>query len=480
MFRPPLACDDGTRFRGDPRLSLVRPIPCMLAAALAGCSSACPNPITQVELEPAEHYLAEGSSFRATARGFARARLDRLVATSLDRPCVFVRWSASEGVSVEPGGADAEIALLDVREGVVTATVTVRRRVIWCLDEVSRAEGRLSVKAPNFGDMIVEGDPPDGALTAVLVRAHDGKGPRWDWAFGVSGTAALGTNLEPLPNGTSEVAAFRTGRSALLRGDGQVGPWTSAPDVVQVDSGPGFLRTIPVWFVFPSGAFNPSKDSDWAEGQVRHVTDLFEANRVGIGLEFRGAFSFPDTLDVVTDTTAACDHVNAYLQGYPGQATGIAQTSNAALVTGSADIIGEFADLFVILVSALPEDRRGRACPDTASAGRTVFVSKRGRGAVTLPHEVIHHLGFLSEMIDVDGVDFSVPGFEFNLMYAHQSDDWAALRDHLTLGQVYRMNFDEDSWINRIYAGSGHPTRDCQPRVGDTIPCPALFTDLGG
>jgi hypothetical protein len=112
-----------------------------------------------------------------------------------------------------------------------------------------------------------------------------------------------------------------------------------------------------------------------------------------------------------------------------------------------------------------------------------VFVDADNRYGTTLAHEIGHVL-LGAELPDyghssVDGAPKE--GFNrFNLMLDFVDSDLGTPRDHLTLGQVFRIAVDDMGWLNLSGVRDGEK-KDC-PIPGDattdTQECPKLTHDI--
>jgi len=140
---------------------------------------------------------------------------------------------------------------------------------------------------------------------------------------------------------------------------------------------------------------------------------------------------------------------------------------------------------------------RGFACrpgpeasPERDALGGIVLIEWGDREPETLAHEIGHMLGLHYPPLPEFGHTRYLTGFNrtHNLMWT--GDD--SPRDHLSVGQVFRMNVDEHSWLNRagVAALLTGVTRECQcdpystgprdPGAGPEVNnwCPKLWLDV--
>lgn len=116
----------------------------------------------------------------------------------------------------------------------------------------------------------------------------------------------------------------------------------------------------------------------------------------------------------------------------------------------------------------------GFTCPADIASGTVVLIGINGRLATTFAHELGHALGPWPLWGHPE--DFGV-GSEFdgsNLMVGGENDWSAANRQHLTLGQVFRITVARDALVN----GSGSGIQ-CYPDMTKETPCPRLAKDIG-
>jgi hypothetical protein len=82
---------------------------------------------------------------------------------------------------------------------------------------------------------------------------------------------------------------------------------------------------------------------------------------------------------------------------------------------------------------------------------------------------------------DLDGFD------QTNLMWNEVNATIGLERDHLSVGQVLRMNVDDRSWVNVMRVKGGTTlgrirtgdTERCQSERDTTTPCPRLRQEVG-
>ena len=268
-------------------------------------------------------------------------------------------------------------------------------------------------------ELVVKGGPVRGAVGALL----DGSSPTGPWddqrrsGQGSSATFPVElTALSPL----DEAVAFGLERTPAIKST----PWTGGGDRFVVRLSPATNVPVPVWIV--AGPFHREL-GDAASALVGAMAAL-RSERTGIGLspvEFKdatahsGQLSFTSFWDLVRTVGEEPGRVNVYWLGLVDGGTG-----------------------------------NGLAIPGYVAVGHDT-------GAPVLAHEFGHefsleHVG--PPRFDADAL---MQPFVGNV--------------YLSEGQVFRMQFDPGSAVNRFGspAPAGKPTRTCLSAQHDPL-CPAL------
>jgi hypothetical protein len=141
------------------------------------------------------------------------------------------------------------------------------------------------------------------------------------------------------------------------------------------------------------------------------------------------------------------------------------------------------AKLNLYFVSELHYFYDGLTCigdSDPNSSRYVIFVADVQHAPSTLAHEIGHALGLVGVASLPQGVSGQYAGdvneLELgpylgtdNLMFIGVSDV-----GQITVGEIYRMHFDQRSWLWRgASAGAGYP-RECQASPVEGGPCPPL------
>jgi hypothetical protein len=115
---------------------------------------------------------------------------------------------------------------------------------------------------------------------------------------------------------------------------------------------------------------------------------------------------------------------------------------------------------------------------------KVIYVSIAGDSPGTLAHEFGHALGLQDWPGNKAGHTGAVgtariQGFMYpNLMWTGLNDLQASEQWHFSIGQDYRMNMDDQSWMITGHLVQGRIGLDCHPTVPeDSMPCPFLARD---
>jgi len=299
---------------------------------------------------------------------------------------------------------------------------------------------------------------------AVLMdAAHVGTACVTDMVVAVTEEGPIGDNLTdrtPCPN---ESAVFSASQAPVLRLAPNQVPWTdNAGDVLQQPTAALVQLSVYVWTAVPVD--QASEVSNDADKDIDLANRLFSENRVGITIVRQVV-----TASQLDETTV--DIADLYCSD--------AET----LFNRDFDGMSVSAAVHVIYVTAIEGEDRGFTClrDDAARADGLMFIAVEGRAATTLAHEVGHLLSLLLPPA-YQGHTNMLHGFDQqNLMWGRISLDIAEARDHFSIGQVYRMHFDDNSFLNYRGVRSGGTRGACPCNPYDDVgppACPVLSKDL--
>jgi len=222
-------------------------------------------------------------------------------------------------------------------------------------------------------------------------------------------------------------------------------------------------RPLDVYIVDRTGG-NAEQEIAW---EREGATTLFDLNRVGIWFNAVEARRLqPGPYGTVKATDGACAS-DAYLAGLLDIPIGQLQTDEAAAMR-----------VYVAYVNVLADDAgtypKGWICHKTRTRGPVVLISA-AKSVTTFPHEMGHAL--LGEAFGGhDTTDLS------NLMNVTDVTCGGATRNHIWLGQAFRMNLDTVSWLLHGVPAAQlmeRGARRCQGRREQPAACPAENKDMG-
>ncbi|MCZ6756613.1 MAG: hypothetical protein O7E49_15000 [Gemmatimonadetes bacterium] len=204
-----------------------------------------------------------------------------------------------------------------------------------------------------------------------------------------------------------------------------------------------------------------TQEYDQAVLDVELASDILEANRVGIVLEL--VENFANNIEGDTE-----------LNGCPSDQT---------------EVVDSVLNIYVVAVAP----GFGAHCRRTpGKLVEVIFLMQTRHSPALLAHEIGHALGLwkpgkFGHTEDLKGFGTS------NVMLAWEADDKSENRDQLSLGQGFRMNVDEESWLNHSASMNalgnvitdGTKARDaalirlqCQCETYNATPCPKLAKDF--
>jgi hypothetical protein len=439
-------------------------------SAAAGSCSCCHKPcVDAVEIVPPAVVVGPGpaqtASFELEARLWTgtladrhsiadQKRLDDLQWSSNAAWLVLVRQDRNRAVFNLSGAVPTTGA-----EALVTAKV----------DGVASPAAKIDVVTP---DLVAGNDtlhasyaadlPPSASVVNAAVTVGAGCA---DSLVGFVRTSVLGQQVAPCPDPGAPwgLALLAVDHAMTL----EPYAWTPGTDAADRVGAQGSLRSLPValWVAIGPNDLDPGDDMtqrrhevmDLALADLELADTIFAANRAGI------AFSLVDSVTVTDGQALAAIGNDCF-------------TANALTTHYVADVIN------VYYVEEL-QDIRGVECGARRTEQNAIYVSWTAHSSSTLAHELGH---LLSLTLPRDGHTDALSGFDLiNVMASGLSDADARGRDQFTIGQVFRMNTDSASWLNRATNG-GQRVRDvsaprlaCQCQIDSTVPpCPGLGEDL--
>lgn len=204
-----------------------------------------------------------------------------------------------------------------------------------------------------------------------------------------------------------------------------------------------------------------TQEYDQAEMDVELASDILEANRVGVVLEIVENFA-------------------NYIDG----GTGINRCPS-----DQTEVVDSVLNIYVVAAAA----GFGAHCRrKPGELVEVIFLMQTRHSPALLAHEIGHALslwkpGKFGHTEDLKGFGTS------NVMLGWEADDKSENRDQFSLGQGFRMNVDEDSWLNHSASMNalgdvitdGTKARDialirlqCQCETYTATPCPKLAKEF--
>ena len=433
--------------------------------------------VASVEIVPDRAYVTEGSIFVVSVR--LRDADGRIIEAE---PNANLTWdfSPDDGTFREhpptrelpdPG---KQATYLKVRDDLELDSILIH--VYANIYEI-RGVGQLkALKRPplapaDFRDRILADHDDGSPLEAALVTGWSGECIH-DKVWTFSGLLPLFPFFSSFQcTKSDQVAVFSADRAIAYSPETtSLFRWTTGTDIVDASATPQPTsvkippkpnRQLPVriWMVSNGDPVEEAIITD----NPAEVSALYRSNRTGIAV---GTIGSP---------TAIAD---IYLLGNP--------CSEAKKQLAHANL--KFDDptvVHVFYMSASQSEGYGRGwhCRTPADSADLIFVYTKFYLPNTLAHEAGHALGLRGSMAlgghtnDYEGY---ITGFHpTNLMWGWVDDEMiAADRDHISLGQVFRMSFDKESWLNLPNSGTQSAySLDCGNTDSDN-PCPRLCRDV--
>jgi hypothetical protein len=312
---------------------------------------------------------------------------------------------------------------------------------------------------------------------AVLVRGQRSSGDCLDGQVAKSLTFVSVGDLVAPTVCPSEVAGFSRDKGMTL----QHPNWSAVDDAVNLNPGPPRLAVELNVYI----AAQDQKAAKRTAADITRAVRLFKRNRVGIrfnAVHFVSAASASDRSVI----GAGCANAGGL------KSAGLPLFDPTRVNLYVVDTVKELINGTVL------DSWRGYNCYEHA-AENVLYLSVQYRSPTTLTHEFGHLLGLRDPCGHPGhGGLTSIAGFTpSNIMWSNLSDAEAKAQNHFSLGQAYRMNTDEQSWLNRATGAAGQairsgetrkclsgppvPTDDCPPVTpAKDDPCPPLAADVTG
>jgi hypothetical protein len=302
-----------------------------------------------------------------------------------------------------------------------------------------------SIEAPeapsDLTKWVLLDDPRDDVCTSDLVKA------------GTGGSLTI-ANISPEPDCHTELTVFAQGYAPTL----DVTPgWTSGSDLISEDLDPRLVARLNVVVVGDEAVYTATMIA--VDLDVATANDLFDKYRLGIEVSVAGSQRIDPSASAATTIGGKC-----------AQASAVA--ADPAIYDGT-----------LLNVMYVPDDKWGYGDDEVGwncvrDDHREIVYIRQTHYVTILAHEIGHALG-----LDHTVVGNLLSGWPAtNLMGCCFVDPakWKLI-DHLSVGQVYRANFHEASWLHTSGLRSSNSKTCLDGSTPGTSsvhwPCPRLQLD---
>lgn len=436
-----------------------------LLLMVSGVSSS--PPVTQIEIVPPTVVVGsdpEGgpTTFELEARLWTGPKANRLSAAAPEAPGD-LKWTVGPWLTQEVQSGNRVI--LQLPPGVLPTSPAAVNASLGGITSAPGPEIRFATPLAVPGqDVLTSGYTPDGQPNVVLVNG------KWDDTERCAVRLFAFVRRTPLGN-VDQCAGTDPGWGAAVLAEDHAMTFTPAEwsGDVTMEAGPSQrpVRSLPVVLrVVVGKGVDPNKVRNLAMADIDVASGILARSRAGISLnvvDHSETASAVPTL--VSDCLSGDDLRN---QGDP-ELTPESQPGAA---------------LYLYYVNAMG-NARGLACAgNDAHPQAAIFISWEAQSATTLVHEVGHALGLT---LPGKGHSDDLSGFDVgNVMTSGINDQDPNGRNRFSVGQVFRMNVDQASWLNWAADAAGVPVREpSAPRMGcqcgEQDPsgrCPRLIDDV--
>ena len=335
-------------------------------------------------------------------------------------------------------------------------------------------------------DQVGADHTPEDMPNVALLRYVEGSESRWR-SLGFTDWGELGDLNDPAQN--SELSAFSL-RKEVGYIKAPIG-WTTAKDIVSFATSPppGALEskrlepTVPItlrlWFASnfigkpDYSAADVQQEAIW---QIEAAVATFQANLTGVAftrptprelsavasieIDPENKDDFPGIKFVHSDYEEHCHDFSKWLLGPVS-----AEFAEPALNIVYLESIGGFGGMAChheLTQTAQVQIEGGETVP---MQGGLIFVGWLDKSFTTPAHELGHAMSLWGKVGHTLGID----GFERTNIMAGNDDTSPWTRDHISLGQAYRMTVCKWSWVNQAVQNP-NASPAIAVRKGDTKP----------
>ena len=244
-------------------------------------------------------------------------------------------------------------------------------------------------------------------------------------------------------------------------------PWTTGPDIVPLQVGGNPVEVELDVYI----ATTDTRAAKWARGDLTRARTVYGNNRVGI--------TFHEAKFVTASSLS------------PAEVALIGDDCNNVDMLKSSTLY-DASRMNVYYVHAIGgSTARGwncfsRVAGNSAGASNVIYISTSSHSPTTLAHELGHSFALQGATGHTGQQNVEPPdiaGFtSINIMWTYLDSDQARAQRQFSLGQAYRMNADDISWVHLSKGGvssGGLQARHCHPSGPlNRTPCPALAFDV--
>ncbi|MCI0433755.1 MAG: hypothetical protein L0271_08895 [Gemmatimonadetes bacterium] len=417
-----------------------------LVTFAGGCNCNGPNAIDSVVIVPPVVFAEDNAPFLVEAWALDDRGRRRPFPGA-------VPWTVPAGITA--ANSNVNPALLTGRLPAGLDAVTLSGITATINGRTSPAAQAIISQTGATMDQLILSATADALPAAVLIdAATSGAGCAVDITVVLVGRAALPDNLTDAC--ASEMALFSAGhgahldRSAVLAA---TSPWTTGVDEVTISTLDPLLP-VPLAYYWATGS---TVDLGTLKAQVGNANQILQTSRVGV------SFDPPSLAQVQVGPELTILQANC----------GSAETLLATVL----DL--DVAFLYIIYAKDIIVGGKGFTCvPAATRPAGFIVMSVNTMIDKTLAHELGHMMGLLEpfnghtndKAIPIEGFDWS------NFMWAWDVAHASVYRIRASLGQAYRMNFHDASWI--VQSIRPNPSVPCQCDPYADSPCPKLSADV--
>jgi hypothetical protein len=409
-----------------------------------------PAPVTSLQVLPSTVYVIPGAVFVMRAR-----MLDALGGAWPSDP--LLAWTPGSDLTIIDHGADS-VVLTASNIGPTSSVSTGLQAQLGSLSAAARIT-ILATNASGSSDSAKGTSRVGMSPDVMLLDAPTTPKTIDDSLIAFVGIGLLGD----ISGGPGEAARLATDQAFYV----ETVDWHAGNDVVDMQGGDALQSptnpTFTIW-IATSDASAPG----YADADAKWATRVFRREYTGVLLNpvQKLATGFGDFI-LDRGANLECIGLVPKLQALNLPVTTAFKKESLNVVYVDEIRLPPKAPDFVATSSMLA----GYTCPLDQTAGTVILISASGRSSGALTHELGHALGLHEPN---SGHTDLLNGFSYtDMMQSWESDLTQAPRSTFSLGQVFRIGIDDQSWL-RFLTGK---TRDCDPTEVDRS-CPPLAKDF--